>query len=101
MENDMAIDAASALWSVKKILSMIEKASFTVEILLLAVTALVIVLTLYFGIKVAKVLFGCLKMIYEKITDKFGTGNFSISSITSVPKKIFNFVREKISRINR
>lgn len=97
METDMAIDAAGALWSVKKILSAIEKSSFMIEILLFSVTALVVIVTIFLGIKLLRMIFGFLKMAYEKITDKFGTVNFSI---TSIPKRIFHFIRSKFSKKN-
>ena len=93
---DMAFDAASVAWSVKSILSNIQRSSFLIEILLLALTALVVVLTIFFGLKVIRTIFGYLKFAYEKISGKFGNINFS--SIKLVPQKIFNFIRNKFPR---
>ena len=93
---DMAFDAASVAWSVKSILSNIQRSSFLIEILLLALTALVVVLTIYFALKVIRTIFGYLKLAYEKISGKFGTVDFS--SVKSIPQKIFNFIKNKISR---
>ena len=95
-----AFDAASAAWSIKSILSNIQRTSFLLEILVLAITALVVILTIFLALKLLRTLFGFLKIAYEKISGKFGAVDFSInfSSIKSIPSKIFNFLREKISR---
>ena len=95
-----ALDAASAAWSAKKIISAIERSSFMIEVLIFAVTALVVILTIFLALKLLRTLFGFLKIAYEKISGKFGAVDFSInfSSIKSIPSKIFNFLREKISR---
>mgnify|MGYP007070213449 FL=1 len=95
-----AFDAASAAWSIKSILSNIQRTSFLLEILVLAITALVVILTIFLALKLLRTLFGFLKIIYEKISGKFGSENISInfSSIKSIPIKIFNFLREKITR---
>ena len=68
---DMAFDFAGALWSVKKILSAIERASFSVEILILSITALVIVLTIFFAIKIFRTISNSLKPALEKLFGKF------------------------------
>ncbi len=95
-----ALDAASTAWSIKSILSNIQRTSFLLEILVLAITALVVILTIFLALKLIRTLFGFLKIAYEKISGKFGAVDFSInfSSIKSIPIKIFNFLREKISR---
>ena len=88
-----ALDAASAAWSVKSILSNIQRSSFLIEILLLAITALVVILTIFLALKLLRTLFGFLKIAYEKISGNFSLPNFSIRSI---PQKIFKFIRSKI-----
>lgn len=91
-----ALDAASAAWSVKKILSAIERSSFMIEVLIFAITALVVILTIFLALKLLRTLFGYLKFAYEKISGKFGDTNFSADfSIKSIPKKIFEFMWNK------
>ena len=72
-----AFDAATAAWSIKSIISNVQRSSFLIEVLLLSLTVLVIVLTIYFALKVIRIIFGYLKLAYEKISDKFGAVNFS------------------------
>ena len=93
-----AFDAATAAWSIKSIISNVQRSSFLIEILLLSLTVLVIVLTIYFALKVIRIIFGYLKLAYEKISGKFGAVNFSIPQISlkSIPQKIFKFIRSKI-----
>lgn len=95
-----AIDAAGAAWSIKSILSNVQRTSFLIEIFVLAITALAVILTIFLAIKLLRILFGCLKMVYEKISDKFGALNFSATSITSIPMRIFYFIRKKIFKKN-
>ena len=100
MENTdfTAIDAAGAAWSIKSILSNVQRTSFLIEILVLAITALVVILTVFLAIKLLRTLFGYLKMAYQKISDKFGAVNFSLPQISlkSIPQKIFKFICSKI-----
>lgn len=92
---DMTLEVADALWSVKKIISAIERSSFMIEVLILAVTALVVILTIFLALKLIRTLYGYAKLAAEKVSGSFGSTNFSIKSI---PKKIFNFIRNKIPR---
>lgn len=96
MENTdfTALDAAGTAWSIKSILSNIQHTSFLIEILVLAITALVVIITIFLAIKLLRILFGGLKTAYEKISGKVGTVNFSV---TEIPKRIYYFIRKKIS----
>lgn len=95
-----AIDAAGAAWSIKSILSNMQRTSFLIEIFVLAITVLAILLTIFLAIKILRIISGFLKIAYEKISDKFGAVNFSATSITSIPTRIFYFIRKKISKKN-
>lgn len=77
---DVAFDAAEVLWSVKKIVSAIERTSFLLEVLVLAVTALVIALTVFLALKIFRTLSGAVSA---------ATGGISFGSIK---QKILNFI---------
>ena len=87
-----AFDAATTAWSIKSIISNIQRSSFMIEILIFSITALVVILTIFLALKLIRTICGYLKLAYEKIFGSFDSANFSIKSI---PQKLFSFIRDK------